>query len=294
MIGLKEFILESETKFEYQTDNFEYLLSNSSIGGRSSEYKDVLGKLFKEINVTTFIYSIKGSYFKIPYLYNESLLEVIGKYDEYFKYSKKGIKIIVYSLNNKELFETGSGSIGRVSVIEQEKGTCLVWNKFVEEYNKSNSTNLNDLSIKELVEEISSNFDNSRIKSFYNQVLVLKDFLGKEFNKYKMCRYGDDEIGIAYKNFTMRYKEHILKEGENKKIKVNSLDPTDVIIYDDSKDVCSLLNNLDGQSKDEYKKLIDDKTLIGVSLKKYLEIIKDILNLIWVMTILERLKVLRY
>ena len=129
-----------------------------------------MNTIFKDSNNESeklFIYSLESSYFKIPYSYGESIIDAIDAIDHdnnIFNYQQKGIKVIVRANGIPgKIFETGTGSIGRISTSQQETATCMVWNEYV----KQPVEYMDDLNnIKTIIKDMCCEFDESWIKAF--------------------------------------------------------------------------------------------------------------------------------
>ena len=278
---------ESKTKFEHWVSSFDELiaLSNNidSLNPKAAIHKDIINEFLSEMITDTgikverlIIYALGATYFRVPYVYTNSIKTLINsKYADIFEYKEFGKnKVKVYLKGRRYLlFETGSGSIGKISTEHQEQATCIVWNAFIEAMRQNNEFDINDKDfIKVLVKDLTENFDNTWIVSFQKQVLCIYNYItsiGKNPIDYKLCKYGDKTIvGKAYKKFLSAYTKAM--EGDRK----DAFDPTDVIIYIDSEDN-TISNKLISYSKNP----IESKTIFiqelflpgliqGISLKK--------------------------
>lgn len=261
---------------------------NSKLEKYSIDVKDVedlLVDIFKDSNNKSkelFIYSPDSTYFKIPYVYIEDVKRAFNnkRFNRSFKLKLlDDIKLVVYTNNHIKIFETGAGSIGRISTSQQETATCMVWNKYVEQVNEFNLDNVN--CIDSVVKDISCNFDTSWINSFCDQVKAISSYLGEEYPKYRMCRFGDnDEVSKAYKELITKYVDKIKNDGQSIGRRKDNYDPSDVLIYkvgvlnDIASTISNLTTSINNQPNiiDVKKSFIDDlfskKLLMGISLKK--------------------------
>lgn len=273
--------LKSSTKFDNYTSDFDILVQECNTLRANSE-KELLKSFFNDViklaNYRTekiFIYGIGSKYFKIPYIFNDYIIQTINnsKYSDKLKYTISDKKIKVFLKNQTyKLFETGTGSVGRVSTSHQEEATCIVWNAYIDALNNNTEFDLNDYGfIKNLVSNITSDFDNEWVMTFTKQVLCISDYLIKlnlNPRKYKLCRYGSKYgVGLAYKKYINSYTKAIGGRKDN-------FDPSDVIIYDMDQidNIKGLLNSYcinPIENKINYVEELFNKHLLkGISLKK--------------------------
>ena len=262
-------------KYVSQIDElFEIFPKLSEIEGLDNFLTDII----KEADYNPrelFIYSQTHKYFKIPYAFLEAIQNIAPNYPQFslHKYGGKKIKVSIKPYG--EIFETGSGSIGRVSTASQESATVAVWNKYIEEVDYFDLDN--EDYIRNLVEDISTKFDTEWISTFQKQVKLINHYIisiGENPLDYKLTRYGDSAIGNAYKNFVENYTK-IISDGDGQK---DNFDPSDVLLYKhkSEKKIESILNSYkltDIDSCIDCKtKFIDSlfipKLLQGISLKK--------------------------
>lgn len=212
-----------------------------------------------------------------------------------FKFSDiNTIEVSIKKINTKKsltLFCTGEGSSDRKpTTSQQESGTCVLWNRFVDDFNSSKNkdfsnyiknffednkwkVNLNEIFDK----EISYKFDNSWLQHFKYQITAIADAikqLGQEPKEYKAARFGDkkDEICKLYTDFVKRYS----RVNNNNK---NVFDPSDLIIYkyNDTENINNLIRNCTNKlnnssaaaAKQEYlNELFNTRLCMGISSKK--------------------------
>lgn len=201
-------------------------------------------------------------------------------------------------INGKTIAVTGTGSIGRVSTTAQELATCVVWNAFVEEIKMADGAGFrlgraND--IKEIISDLSADFDASWISSFKEQILCIWDFLQSrglswdDIKKYRACRYGgtdyvDDgdemmrsKTGKAHEKFVNAYMEMVKKLSGDKRVQKDNFDPSDILLYMPHEGVLKAFEELTNECKsaessepilEKYRGMFANKTLFGISLKK--------------------------
>lgn len=183
-----------------------------------------------------FIYSNGASYFKIKYDLGDDI-ERLCKSKDYENFEAKpvrGSKKIHVLYNGNRFAETGSGSIGRVNTESQETGTCVVFNAVVEELRKNPEFKYDFPYIKGLIEDISADFDNAWVASFYKQISGIIGYLrsnGCDPTEYKMERYGGSKMFKDW-NLSKVYAQFI---GKYTSCFANSVkdnwDPSDVILF---------------------------------------------------------------
>lgn len=300
--SLEEQVRSILEKYNASVDSFAGLAGNCKPWDKlSADDQTAIEELLTPIfdGDITLIISDKQEAFKIP-RYLAPKLDSLN-WPENIE-CKKGPKetdraIIV---NGRKVALTGSGSIGRVTTAAQELATCVVWNAFVEEVKMMDGSGfalgrVDD--IKELVGELSEDFDPAWIASFKEQILCIKGFLESQgimgwdkISQYRACRYGgadyiDDEndramrckTGKAHEKFVNAYMDMIKRLTGDKRVQKDNFDPSDILIYKPHEGVLQTFNRLAIQCKtaesseailDEYRKMFADKELFGISLKK--------------------------
>ena len=282
MKSLYQIILESTTKFEYYVSDFEDLLKKCK-SLKAIQHKELLNDFLNDVisdadykPTELFIYAPGASYFKIPYAFSDAIKQNInGKYAKQLKFTESGKKIKVYLAGAKGLlFETGSGSIGRVSTAHQEQATCIIWNTYVDFMIENKEFNINDPKfIRNLVSDLTPDFDSEWISTFAKQIICIQTYL-KSIDvdplHYKMCRYGSAEgIGDVYQKYIDAYTKEMGGGG-----KKDNFDPADVIVYrvadiGESRSALSSYCNNPVDSKEKYiNELFNTHMLKGLSLKK--------------------------
>lgn len=274
----------TKTKFDNWTSEFDDLLKkNPSLNAHKNP--EAVNKLIEDLIATAnykpdelFIYATGASNFKIPYAFYDTLISFSNnsEYTSVFKFKEIGKnKIQVSFIKGGPIFETGSGSIGRVSTEQQETATCVVWNAYVDALRENKDFNTSDKEfIKTLVAELSDNFDGEWISTFGKQCVAITKYLesiGCDPKDYKMCRYGEaaskNKVSDAYSKFIANYTSSIGGQKDN-------FDPSDVLIYLESKsgELVSMLNKYASDpvnSKQTYlTEVFEKKLLQGISLKK--------------------------
>lgn len=274
----------TKTKFDRFVSTFDELMDNN-ITLSAHKNRELVSNLIKDIideadyqPEELFIYSEGGSYFKIPYAFNEAILIVLKRpeYVDDFKCQVHGNKIKVsFTKRGGEIFETGSGSIGRVSTAQQETATCLVWNAYVDAVRENKNLDVMDkATVQNIVSDLAAAFDSEWISTFGKQVNTIMQYLeslGKDPLDYKLCRYGEkeaeDSVGKAYESFISAYTKVV--EGQK-----DNFDPSDVILYKESSRG-TIVSKLKSYASDPInnkpvftKELFDTVLLQGISLKK--------------------------
>lgn len=282
-----DYILEAEgtkTKFDNSTSTFDDLIDKNPELNACKNSK-IVNELLEDIisyaqyrPKELFIYASKSSYFKIPYAYYEALLHFMkdAKYKNIFKFKEVSSKKIQVSfVKGGPIFETGSGSISRVSTEQQESATCVVWNAYVDTLRKNEVFDTSNIEfIRSLVKELTDKFDEEWITTFGKQCVAITSYLKKigcNPTDYKMCRYGEEEssnkVSNAYSQFVANYIKKIGGQKDN-------FDPSDVLIYleKEENNIIKLLNEYTKDpinKKSEYLNNIFEKKLLqGISLKK--------------------------
>ena len=272
------------TKFDHFASTFDELMDNN-LSLNAHKNRELVSKLIKDIideadyqPEELFIYSEGGSYFKIPYAFTEAIFTILKRpeYVEKFKTYIKGNKVkISFAKKGGEVFETGSGSIGRVSTAQQETATCLVWNAYVDAVRENKNLDVTDkITIQNIVSDLAAEFDSEWISTFGKQVNTIIQYLeslGKNPLDYKLCRYGEREaensVGKAYESYISAYTKAI--EGQK-----DNFDPSDVILYKES-ERGSIVSKLKSYVSDPInnkpiftEELFNTLLLQGISLKK--------------------------
>lgn len=265
------------------------------------------GKSESEVQI---VYSDSDGYFKVPYSLCEYLIAAIDseKFSKKFTYHKKdkySNKIYVYLIGEKpnsklKVFETGNGSVGRISTSEQENATCQTWNNFIKQIkqvdikksdinnNKYINSNLENATIDI---EISDDWKSSCIMQCRG-VLSYLNHVNCDPKKYYMVRYGDSgdieetaetkaaiNVISSYKRFINAYTDALKNSAGFEYInQKDNFDPTDVVIFDYEKAnyIINILNSCKSLVADNYitarTKFLTDlflkNLLIGISLKK--------------------------
>lgn len=273
----------TSTKFDRFVSTFDKLMSINPnlVAHRNPELvSGLLNDIIEKANYRPdelFIYSEGGTYFKIPYAFNEAISLVIKepKYVKIFKHTIKGNKFIVSFARGGKVFETGSGSIGRVSTAQQETATCLVWNSYINALRDNKNLDVMDKeTIQNIVSDLAAGFDSEWISTFGKQVTTITQYLesiGEDPLDYKLCRYGEKEaensVGKAYESFISSYTKAI--EGQK-----DNFDPSDVILYKESARG-AIVSKLKSYANDPInskpifvEELFKTHILQGISLKK--------------------------
>lgn len=287
-------------KYNASVDSFDELTGHCAPWDklsqtRQDELTNILTPIFD--GDISLIISDKNERFKIP-RYLASKLDQIEWPSgiECIKGEKETDRTI--KVDGKTIAVTGTGSIGRVTTAAQELATCVVWNAFVEEIKMANGFNFalgkaND--IKEIIAELSGDFDSGWIASFKEQILCIKGFLESqgiywdEMVQYRACRYGgadykdDDDAamrsktGKAHEKFVNAYMDMIKRLTGDTRVQKDNFDPSDILIYKPHEGVLQTFERLAEQCKtaessekilEEYRKMFANKELFGISLKK--------------------------
>lgn len=288
---------DSKTKFEHSTNNFSELLSKNPKLNANKNPEEVEALIEELVSIANyrpeelFIYATGASNFKIPYEFYEAICSVSNnpKYTSVFKFKDKSNitkrKIEVSFIKGGLVFETGNGSIGKVSTEQQETATCIVWNAYVNALREHGSFDTSDKSfIKGLVADLAANFDDAWISTFGKQCVAITKYLESidcDPKDYKMCRYGESaivdtdteaqkiakKVSTAYSKFI---KNYIIEIGGQK----DNFDPSDVLIYLESEadNLVTLLNSYAADPvncKTSYLTDVFERNLLqGLSLKK--------------------------
>ena len=290
MKSLGKFILEQLLleKFDNPVSTYDNLLQAAphlKVNELSDENKEMIKSFFMDVLnredvENPFVYSKVDNYFKVVYDYLDAIIQVSKNYPEIeIRKADSGKKCKGWIKGVKGmLFETGSGSVNKISTAAQESATCLVWNEFVRITKNNEQFDDSDESITTIVNDIGESFDKSWIKSFREQLIAITAFLerkGLDYKDYRMCRYGAEEpreiegqVGKAYGEFIQKYTSLL---GETRK---DAFDPSDVLLYrvDKASEITSKLKTYAStlvESKPTYiKELFKTDMVIGVSLKK--------------------------
>ena len=278
-------IIESSTRFDKYTNSFDDLINVCPTLRAKREAKDVemlINDIISSsdyITNKTFIYAPKGLFFKVSYSYYKEIKEIVNspKYKDKFKTTDKGGgKIVVSYINGGIIFETGAGSIGRITTAQQETAKCVVWNTYIDNLrNDDDVFNVNDRdTIKNVIKDIADDFDDDWISTFIKQVTTITEYIkkfGGDPSDYKLCRYGESEsnniVSSAYKLFIDKYISVL--EGQK-----DNFDPSDVILYKESEtnNIVNALNkycdNVIENKNNFINNLFKTHLLQGLSLKK--------------------------
>ena len=298
--------------------NIGNLNINTKDKNRIPVYADEVIKLLKHVydkcgvheSEFQIVYSESDGHFKVPYFLCDYLIYAIDVegFGNKFTYGRKdehSNKIYVYlirekSSSNIKVFETGNGSVGRISTSEQENATCQTWNNFINQI-KQVTADKSDINNNEYINtnlnnatediEISKDWKSSCIMQCRGVLSYLKH-VNCDPKKYYMVRYGDSgdiketaetktaiKVISSYKRFVDTYTNALKKTTEFAYInKKDNFDPTDVIIfnYEKSDYIINSLNSYERLIKDDYIKartkfltdLFLQNLLIGISLKK--------------------------
>lgn len=338
MISLYKYILENVDlvveAFDQGADDFKSMI-NAHPKLNAGDYKEEMGLLLNILkkyidvkckNMFTFDKSLK--YFNINRIYTTALSnmfsrecgkeekqtpsksveyrlgdEIIGKNESLsrFRCVKSDTDMKVY-IDEKFIFKIGNGSVNRVKTADQENGTCIIWNRYINLLNNIDAKESVKMDVK-FVESILKGFSYDWMDSFSTQIATIYNFLKNEDEtpeEYMMVRYGgdikglnklvedneiDDEataktlerVGKAYAAAIKAYVSNF--PGSQK----DNFDPSDVILYKVSDVNNIIIPNLEYitkafDSKDEVgvkeakqsfiDKLFKTHSMFGVSLKK--------------------------
>ena len=215
--------------------------------------------------------SLSPEDFDINYIKSKDGFNVNSYKDiDFSKFSVDDVSnILKKALKNNEVKNSIKGNIfyridkipfSGVKVVtrDQEVTTCFLFNTIVNECNTLNEfdkifSNPNDKEtlnkIKSIIIKICDKYDNAWVKSFIYQMQAISKIIKEEhkenkFKSLKMERYGGDKefndwsLSITYANVIQDYAS---KLGMQK----DSLDPTDVILFDedDEETIKTILNN---------------------------------------------------
>ena len=287
MKGLYNYLLESMTKFDLFTDNLDTLktlcpsLNMLKYPDIERHIKAIMAELDDDM---IYIYADGSSIFKIQRGYNDDLINILDRnYKDIFSYSvSSGSVKVYYNVPGKKtkntIFQTGNGSIGRVSTEQQESATCAVWNAFVSGQLDLKRHDRDDI-VRNFVSSISEEFDKDWIRSFSKHVLTICDYfinhVGVDPMKYKLClshksslNTDPDNVGKEYGDFVWEYTTAVGGKAKD------PYDPSDVIayLYNESGSIKNALNRYKKnpvEGKSQYKEeLFDQNKVIGFSLKK--------------------------
>lgn len=255
-------IFEASAKFDHAVNSaddlfkldipFVHAINKLNIKNEVIELlNDILGS-YNGINIENkLIYTTgKESIIKIPYAYRDTIKAVI-KNHKTFTLKDVGLNKIFVLYNKKEILETGSGSLKTVNTRDQEVGTCLVWNYFIETLKGIDNFEIKKEDVNNIMKDImesSISFNDEWAHSFTQQILCIKSYLSQinedneSFLNYRCERYGGDKsfksdesnpdsgwyISTLYEKFIAKYVAEITGKKDN-------YDPTDIIIYNINK-----------------------------------------------------------
>lgn len=191
---------------------------------------------------TPFLFATGAMYFKMPYVYNDSIKETLSKLKG-IEVEESGIKIFVFykSTENSgkriKLMETGNGSLKKIPTDLQENATCIVFNAYMDVIGKEQMIPGESEDVdKQFVEDLisGSNIDSSWIDSFVYQINTIVDYLEslglskKEIANYRLARYGarskKEPVSTAYSDMLRGYSSFL---GGRK----DAYDPTDILLF---------------------------------------------------------------
>ena len=240
-------------KFDKSTSDIQTVINNTKFtkivsgGIESGEIEKFMQFVLNlasgnEVIGDPFIYGNNSSFFKIKYDLGDDIERACDSGDfENITYDEvRSSRKIKIKYKGSIFAETGSGSIGRVNTESQEIATCVVFNAVVEELAKNPEFKYDFVFIRDLISDISEDFDNSWVVSFYKQIQGILRYLednGCNPINYKLERYGgskkfpDWDLSRTYANFIKKYTKCF--PGSQK----DNWDPSDVILY--NKDMVS-------------------------------------------------------
>lgn len=288
-------------KYNASVDSFAGLTGNCNPWDKLSpdkqtELEELLTPIFDgEISL---IISDKQEKFKIPRYLAPKLDAIRWPKDITMERGKLETDRTI-KVNGVTVAVTGSGSIGRVTTAAQELATCVVWNAFVEEIRLGSGQAFKlgkAADIKELIGELSADFDAAWVDSFKQQILCIWDFLQSrglywdDIKQYRACRYGgadyiDDEndkamrckTGKAHEKFVNAYMDMVKRLTGDKRVQKDNFDPSDILIYKPGEGVLQEFERLANECKtaessedilNAYRTMFANNTLFGISLKK--------------------------
>lgn len=281
MKHLQEYIFENivsifEAKFDKFTNDVDELFDLIPKFKKYPIIKDFLVDVINNCEFSKdieqhFIYAEKSNKIKMKYSFLNTIKQLL-KQDKYKEIKSKmaGSKKIKLSISDcGEFMETGSGSLNRVSTPTQEIGTCLVFNHFIDEFRQDPEYKLNYETIKNIVAELSSDFDNEWRLSFMKQINTIIQYLMKhlgieDITHYKLERYGGDakfknwEVSREYSNFIGQYTKCLGGQKDN-------WDPADVLLYNIDKQ-----NEIISDFK-QYTKSINDENSASIVKKEFIK-----------------------
>lgn len=253
MKNIKEYIMEAveSGKFDNTADSIHDLISNAphlNICDLPNNIKDAFDNLSKSINIDNpFIYAKGETYFKMPYGYNDELQNICKTLDNIHVDVIDDKKVKVYYIDGKKyrIMETGSGSINKIPTDIQEKGTCLVFNEYMDQIQNGGDLSCIDDSnyIKSIIKDLFTGYkiDGSWIKSYSFQIKALTEMIKQiieeiggatEAYNYRIAKYGAisdyEHVSKAYTRMARAYAKVM---GGRKDV----FDPTDIILFDKTK-----------------------------------------------------------
>lgn len=250
---VKESISNNISDFEYLfesyknvTSEFKSLVKRTKLNEFEPSCIELIGTLINDIvskseygDKMKFVYNTNSFMFKIPYLFADTITSVIGADETKNVYYKKdGVKVKVYMNGNgydnrrRMIFQTGVGSVGKITTEEQESAFCLIWNTIKDQLIETNDTiSINDL-IRNVIGDISDRADDSWITSWYTSIQNLVSHLiskGKKPNNYTATRVSSNSNDIGKTHYDFVYKYGIKMNGKGTRKDV--FDPSDVVLY---------------------------------------------------------------
>lgn len=286
MISLYKYILENVDlvveAFDQGADDFKSMIK-AHPGLNAKDYKREVNLLLNRLktyidgkckNMFTFDRSLK--HFNINRIYTGALSDMFSKKcneeekqtssdrveyrlkDEIIMRSKslKRFRLVKTSnsmnvyIDKKFIFKIGNGSVNRIKTADQENGTCIVWNRYINILNNIDAKESVKMDVK-FVESILKGFPYDWMDSFSTQIATIYNFLkneGETPEEYMMVRYGgnmkdlnklvrdnkiDDEataktlemVGKAYADAIKAYVNNFPDSQKD------NFDPSDVILY---------------------------------------------------------------
>lgn len=300
---VKESISTNISDFEYLfesyknvTSEFTFLVNHTKLNEFEPNCIKTIETLINDITSNSkdgdemkFVYNTNSFMFKIPYLFADTITSVIDTYEtKNFYYKKDGVKVKVYMNGNgydnrrRMIFQTGVGSVGKLTIEEQESAFCIIWNTIKDQLIETNDTiSINNL-IRNVIGDLSDRTDDSWITSWSTSIQHLVSHLiskGKKPNNYTATRVSSNsnDIGKTHYDFVYKYGEKMNGVGTKKDV----FDPSDVVLYRtmNKNKLQSIIERftsmLDSTNADYIKikrryfnRLIKDYRYIPISLKK--------------------------
>jgi hypothetical protein len=205
-----------------------------------------------------FVFHSRKLMFKIPYKYADVIPDVVSKdTSNLFYCTKNGVKVNVYMKGNgydkrkRVIFQTGVGSVDKITTKEQETAFCLIWNVVHEQLNEITDTTLTNDLIREVIGDLSDRVDDGWIHSWSKTIGNIVYLIGTQSESsknYISIRAGGNvknHIGNLHNTFVKKYGERLCGKGTRK----DRFDPTDVILYDRSMEG-DIMTKLKGYTND--------------------------------------------